>query len=361
MLELGIIDDLALAMIAFTAGGEISIEKLKKNGIGIFSIAALQAMSAFVVVAGGVFLFFTTVYSFGLSMAQSAAIGIMCGVIAQANSPATAIAVIVESRAKGPMTDLVIGVTVLKDVLVMLCFALALAFVASLSPSGAAGHASVGMAAVEIVLSFVAGGIVGGAIALFLRFFKRETVLFMITVSFLIVYICQLAHIHFLLVCLVAGFVVENWTDVGHRLVEAVERTSMAVYIVFFALAGASINMSALGHVWKIALVIVVLRAFGMMIGTYAGGRLAGEGTLFNRYGWLGFMSQAGVSLGLAATVSKVFPEWGATFRTIVISVIAIDQIIGPVLLKTFLGFSGETAEKHIVHKLRAALRARLG
>ena len=361
VLRLELVDNIALAFIAFTAGGEIRLAKFKQLAWSILSIAAFQALAVFIIVAGGIFLLLGLVDPLGLPVLIRAAAAVLFGIIAQANSPATAVAVIVESRAKGRMSDVVIGVTVLKDVMVMFFFSVALALAFSFSRTGAGGAPSVGLAFVGIASSLVAGALGGGIIAVFLRWVRRELVIFMVTVSFMIVYLSELAGLHFILVCITAGFVVENFSSVGHRLVEAIERTSMAVYIVFFALAGAAINMSALEQMWTLALLLVALRAAGTAAGTYWGARLGGEGSLVRRHGWSGFLCQAGISLGMAGIVARAFPEWGPTFRTAVISAIAINQIIGPIALKILLGHAGETAESHIIKGLRVSFRLRRG
>lgn len=56
------------------------------------------------------------------------------------------------------------------------------------------------------------------------------------------------------------------------------------------------------------------------------------------RYIWCTLISQAGVALGLALEVASRFPDWGREFQTLVLSIVVINQVIGPPLCK--LGFS---------------------
>ena len=113
-------------------------------------------------------------------------------------------------------------------------------------------------------------------------------------------------------------------------------------------MAGAMIDFTALWTMWPYALGIVLLRIVGTAAGTYIGGSIGREGDLLKRYGWMGFISQAGVSLGLVIIVAKVFPEWGGTFRTVMIAAIAINQLVGPITLKIFLNKARETSERHL-------------
>ncbi|MBT3181842.1 MAG: cation:proton antiporter [Deltaproteobacteria bacterium] len=348
VLQFGIVEDLALALIAFTAGGEIKLSKFKKCALSILSISVLQAVLIFAIVMGGSYLAMYHINSFGLLTRDLIVVSIMLGAVAVACSPATTIAVIVGSRSKGRITDITIGVTVIKDVLVFLGFTMALAIAYAIKVGGTLKGGVIGEALIVIALSLIGGVAVSVVVGLYLKYIRREFVIFVVTVSLGIVFLSKLLGFHYLLSCLMAGFLVENFTSLGDRLVGAIERTSMAVYIIFFALAGAMIDFTAIRTMWPYALGIVFLRVLGTAVGTYAGASIGKEGRLLKRYGWMGFVSQAGVGLGLVVTVARVFPEWGATFRTVMIAAITINQLIGPITLKLLLNKASETSEKHL-------------
>jgi hypothetical protein len=80
--------------------------------------------------------------------------------------------------------------------------------------------------------------------------------------------------------------------------------------------------------------------------GTYFGAKLAKEEAGIQKRSWAGFISQAGVALGMAAVIERTFPEWGKEFKALVLAVIAINQIIGPVLLQRLLFKAGEAGKK---------------
>ena len=83
-----------------------------------------------------------------------------------------------------------------------------------------------------------------------------------------------------------------------------------------------------------IAFVLFLVRLASLMVGGYIGGSLSGDSPLFKRLAWMPYVTQAGVGLGLATVVTNRFPEWGVQFSTIVISVIVVNQIVGPPLFK---------------------------
>jgi Kef-type K+ transport system membrane component KefB len=150
----------------------------------------------------------------------------------------------------------------------------------------------------------------------------------------------QISHnygYHPLLICLVAGFFAENFSSQGKMLISAIERSSVPIYVVFFAISGASLDLNALRQTWFLALVCVVWRGFLKFSGTFLGARLTGEDKGVQKKAWAGFLSQAGVALGMAIVIQDNFPGWGDEFMALVLAIIAINQIIGPVFLQRLL------------------------
>jgi Kef-type K+ transport system membrane component KefB len=148
------------------------------------------------------------------------------------------------------------------------------------------------------------------------------------------------------MICLLAGFLVENFSYLGDRLIQAIEKVSLPVFVVFFAISGASINLDALSKTWILALIFVLWRAGLKFSSTYIGAKISGEDISVQRNAWAGFISQAGVALGMAIVVEKTFPDWGREFKTLVLAIIAINQIVGPVLLQNLLFKAGEAGQK---------------
>ena len=81
-------------------------------------------------------------------------------------------------------------------------------------------------------------------------------------------------------------------------------------------------------------------------LGTFLGARMSGEEPGVQKYSWAGFISQAGVALGMAVIVENTFPEWGSSFKAIILAVIALNQIAGPILLQNLLIRVNEAGRK---------------
>jgi Kef-type K+ transport system membrane component KefB len=150
-------------------------------------------------------------------------------------------------------------------------------------------------------------------------------------------------HLEPLLVSLVVGLFVENLSARdAEPLLRGIESSSFPVYALFFAHAGASLDLSALVRLWPIVLVLVPLRGLGMWLGARLGATWAGSEEVVRRHVWMGFLAQAGVSLALSVLVARAFPGWGEGLQVVVIAMIAVQQIIGPPGLRYALDQAGE-------------------
>ena len=346
--NLQLLDGLALSLIALTAGGEMRVEELRRKIGPISSIVLFQSL---LILLGFIALGFILRPLFpsiaGASAAEGFAIFLLLGTLAVATSPSTTIAVINETRAQGQMSDLVLSCAVFKDFLVIICFAFFLSFSKSLvSPGESFDLAFLLRILRDIGGSVLLGIVVGAGIILYLRFIRRDLVVFILSVSFFTYQISHNYGFHPLLICLISGFLVENYSPYGERLIRAIEKSSLPVYIIFFAISGASLDLNALRSSWLLALILVTGRGLLTFLGTFTGARLTGEGRSVQKWGWMGFISQAGVALGMAIIIERTFPEWGGTFKALVLAVIAINQIIGPILLQKLLIKSGEAGKK---------------
>jgi Kef-type K+ transport system membrane component KefB len=348
--DLQLIDGLALSLIALTAGGEMRISRLKGRLKAISSLVGFQTIFiiggfvVFVNIGRSVFPFFA-----GNTWAQSLALALLLGTIATATSPATTIAIITETKSKGKYTDLILSTAVVKDFVVILLFAFFLSLSSLLNFPDQGFDASFFLQIIrDLGGSMLLGVAVGGGIILYLLYIKRELTIFILGIAFFTYQISHTFGFHPLLICLVAGFLVENLSPHGDRLIQAIEKSSLPVFVIFFAISGASLNLDALRSSWMLALVCVFLRGLLKFAGTYTGARLVGEDTVVKRIGWTGFISQAGVSLGLAMLVERAFPSWEGKFMSLVVAVIAINQIIGPILLQKLLIKVKEAGKKVI-------------
>jgi Kef-type K+ transport system membrane component KefB len=348
--ELQLIDDLALALIAFSAGGELRIQNLRPRIRNILVINAFQIVVIFAGMAGITFALSLATRFTGHPSVPVLAVAIVFGLFGVANSPATAVAVINETRSEGVFTDTVLGVTVVKDVAVLVLITALLPFIRVLTAPGVEFDPGfIGDLALELGGSLIGGVVLGGLVTFYMRGVGAVLPLFIAGVAVLVSQVARQFHLEPLLLCMVAGFVIENATSMGRRFIDAIERSSLPVYVVFFAIGGASFDLEAVRSTWLVALVFVVARTGLIALSTTAGERLSGGGNdAVKRWAWMGFIPQAGVTLGLASIVARKFPDWGSEVKTIALAMIAMNQIVGPVAFRWALIRSGEAGRSAV-------------
>jgi len=125
-------------------------------------------------------------------------------------------------------------------------------------------------------------------------------------------------------------------------LIKGIERLSLPVYALFFASAGAKVDVGALATLWPFALLLSVSRAAFVWAGTALGAKLSNAEPAVRRYAWFGFISQAGVTLALSTIVARTFPSWGGEVQALIIAMIAIHELVGPIGFQFALRRAGE-------------------
>ncbi|NUQ21787.1 MAG: hypothetical protein HOQ09_12635 [Gemmatimonadaceae bacterium] len=346
--ELRPVSSLAIALIAYLAGAELRWNEVRQRGATIAKILTAEltlgfiALSAVLVALGDRLPFLQDT-----SGASRLAFAVLFGAIAVVHSPAVVMALLSETRAGGPVARTTLGVVLVSDVVVVVLFSTVLAVARAVVPPTGANVAglSLGVIVWELAGAVLVGALLGAAVAVYLRFVKHELVLFAIVVAFFGMVIAQLAHVETLLALLTAGFVTENVSrhEDGEAIRHAMERSAAPVFVVFFALAGAEMGLAQVAAVWPFLVPIILVRTGALWMGTRVGVRWAGAPRDTRRV-WMGLVPQAGVAIGLAAAISQAYPVRGGQMRTLFLAVVAINQLIGPILFRFALNRSGEIA-----------------
>ncbi len=354
--ELKLIDDLALTFIAFAAGGELRLEELRERRRSItltvlfLTVIVFLGVGAFVLVARPLLPFLD-----GKPAGHGLAVALLLGTFAVARSPSSAIAIISECKARGPFTEMVLGVTVVMDVLVIMVFAAMVSISQLLITPGAQMDFQFIITMVVHLLGSILGGVtLGWIVYLYMRYVRAGVLVFILALAFMVTlfsrqfamlldHVFSVAlHLEPMLICLTAGFWVRNFSRDGGLFMENIDRSSLPIYVIFFSLTGAALKIGALSQTWLIALLLVAVRSLLIWLVADLGGSLAGYPPRLRRMSGLGFITQAGVSLGPAGIAMRSFPEWGATLSTMIVAIVALNQIIGPITFKFALGAVGE-------------------
>ncbi|MCA9882756.1 MAG: cation:proton antiporter [Anaerolineae bacterium] len=352
------IDDVSLAIIAFVAGSELYLKEIRARLRGILLNATGIVIAAFILIGIALFILqsfipFTADYPF----ITKAAVSLLGATILLALSPASTIAVIQEARAKGPFSTTVLSITVVMDVVIIIFFAVSVAFASAMIDNEPVTISFLIILAVDIVIALVAGYFIGRVIAAMLSasLTKIMKAVLLLALGYLLfesanhvpgwIYdaIGVKIKIEPLLMSMVAGFTVTNFTRFRQPFEDLLHDISPAVYVAFFALTGIGLKLDILISTIGIAAILFGVRMVAIIIGTYVGGLIAGEPQNFRRYAGLGLITQAGIALGLARETAVFFPDTlGSDFATLIIAVIVLNEVFGPMLLKYALRQVGE-------------------
>lgn len=360
--ELDPVGHLAIALIAFLAGAELRWDELRRRGRAIGAMLAAELPLTLLAVAGLLVALRSAVpFLHDTTLGETVALSALFASVVAVNSPAVTLALLSETRARGPVARTTLGIVLVADVVVVLLFSGTLAIARTVVPPPGGGPVlTVAHIAWEILGALIVGAVLGGAVALYMRFVQRELLMFAVVMTFFGAEIARITQVEPLLTLLMAGFVTVSATrdDEGRALLEAMERSANPVFVVFFALAGAAIHVSELLAIWPLAIGIVAVRAAAIFAGTQAGARWAGASDVVRRNTWLGLISQSGVALGLAAILSSTYPSRGPEMQTLILSTIALNEIVGQVLFRIALQRSGEAeGERGESREPRAASR----
>ncbi len=359
--SVGFLSDISLAYIAFAAGAELYLKEIRNNMKSILWNTFGQLVVTFTFGAVSVFLLsdylpflrdFTTPVRW--------AIAIMSATFFVARSPSSIIAVIKELRAKGPFTKMAIGVTVIKDVLVIILFAIALSVANTLVHGQDFSLFFIVDLAIELGLTLLLGYLVSLAMAWLYgrKVHGRIKLILILALGYVIfplsAYFHHVSHdlvgielhVEPLLVCIIAGFRLVNYTRFRLDFVQHMEAAGPYIFAIFFTLIGAGMSLDVLASIWKIALLFFAIRLIGLILGNVAGTWLAGDPKIFRFIGWMPFITQAGVGLAFALIIEKTFPEWGEKLATIIIGVIVLNQFFGDILFKWAIRKVGESHEQ---------------
>jgi Kef-type K+ transport system membrane component KefB len=337
---------LAIALIAFLAGAELRWQEVRARGRAIAKILLCELSLSFVAIALLLILLrkFIPFLQDG-PWPQVIAFSVLFASIGVVHSPAVTMALLTETKAGGPVARTTLGVVLISDVVVVVLFSGALALARAIVPPSGAEAAGVGVNAVvwEIGGAIIVGAALGGLVALYLRFVRRELFLFAILVTFFGSEIAAATHVETLLMLLTAGFVTENVSrdEHGEAIRHAMERSAAPVFVVFFALAGAQIALGDIASVWFLVLPLVGVRLLAIWGGTTVGAKWGNTGDA-GKLVWLGLISQAGVAIGLSAAAAQAYTSRGGQIQALFLAVLALNQIIGPILFRYALVRGGE-------------------
>jgi Kef-type K+ transport system membrane component KefB len=357
--DLRLVNNVAIGLIALSAGSELNLRSLRPRLPSVLSISTLSLALTTAAAAGVLFLMpslplFARYVEFFAEMTQMqrASVSLLMGVVVSCLSPMVVIALINETSSKGPFSETALGIVVIADLFILLIFSAAMALTTSLfvTPGSAPEASGIQGLLVHIFGSFGVGAVVGALFVVYLKRVNRRIALFAFGVCFICAEAGTRLHLSPLLMCLTAGLVIENLSDVeGAKLIHDIEPARMPVFAVFFAVAGAGLHWQAVQKMVPVVALLVLLRIVTNGVGAHLGAKLGKLPAEHRRLLPAVLFPQSGVAIGLSILIEKQFPTFGPAVSTCLLGVIMTNEMLGPIALRAALLKSGEAGAREVV------------
>ena len=347
---LSLFNDVALGFIAFAIGNEFRLSQLKHTGrqatvIGIFQALAAALLVDVVLIA---------LHEFVLGDKLPLADAITLGAIATATAPAATLMVVRQYKAKGKLTDLLLPIVALDDAVGLIVFSVSFGVAKALN-LGMFDLTSILLEPVlEIIASLLLGLIMGIIFSAVEKYFKSNSKRLSLSITFVILTVAlSMMEFHIgtvkvgfssLLVCMMLGTVFCNVCDFSEEIMGKTDRWTAPLFILFFVLSGAELELSVLGNlaIVGIGLAYIVTRSIGKYFGAYISAKAVHCEPLIQRYLGITLLPQAGVALGMSVTVAQTLGAEGQMVRNIVLFGVLIYELVGPTLTRIALTKSGD-------------------
>lgn len=332
--SLDIISEVALGFIAFSIGNEFKLSYFKRVGATPIVIAVFESLFA---------ILFVLAVLLGIGIEPTFAI--VLSSIAAATAPAATIMVINQYKAKGPVTETLLSVVAIDDATALAMFSVSVAVAQAIKdPSQISIKTSLLDPLWEIFGALIFGVIIGMIFCIPLRWFKKDgnRLSLIIAFVFLGVGLSEMFGFSSLLMCMAIGAGFANFSSQVPHIMKLTDGLTPPIFMLFFVLSGAELQLSVVPTVGLVGVVYVVMRVIGKMCGTAFGGMLCKADKKIRKYLGPALMPQAGVAIGLSLIATQIVPEHGAQIRAIILCGTLIYELIGPVVTKISLTKAGE-------------------
>lgn len=343
--SLKVFSEVGLGLILFSIGGAFEIPRMRRIGRRVLLLTVAESACASVLVALGMLL-----------IGQPWQVALLLGAVAIETGAASTLMVIRESNASGPFTETLIGVIGLNNILALIAFSVA-ALVLDLSAIGSSSYGA-GEAVVRALfpllwqlvgscaLGFLVGLLLAGWASRVVE--SGEILILLVGCVLLTVGTATALDLSPLVASLAVGATMSNLSAKSRRLFDTLGRTDPPLYVIFFVLAGADLELGLLPTLGALGAVYVFCRAGAKIGGSWAAARRASVPAHFR--GLLGFslLAQAGLAVGLVIVTKERFPAIAPLVSTVVLGAVIIFEIVGPLGARFALVRSGETRPQEV-------------
>jgi Kef-type K+ transport system membrane component KefB len=316
-----ILTDIALTMIGFLLGHNMTRARFSELGRPVLTMSIGEVVATALLV-------FLVLVSFGVAIE----IALLLAGIAPATAPAATVDVVQEYEAKGTFTNTLLGIVAIDDVWGLIIFSLLLASAQAVTGQGDAigsmanaGWETGGAALLGLLLglpmAYLTGRIRPG------QPLQAEA----LGVVLLCAGLAEWLGVSYILAAIVLGAVVANTATHHEKPFQVIEGIEWPFLILFFLIAGATLEVQALSQAGLLTGGYIILRVLGRILGTRLGGRVSGTAPIIRNWIGVALLPQAGVAIGMALLASQRFPELKDILLPIVLGSTVVFELVGPV------------------------------
>ncbi|MCP4131247.1 MAG: PTS transporter subunit EIIA [bacterium] len=331
---------IALGLMSITMGAHLNLYKLKNSGRRVISVLLLESSLSFIFVFISLRFFAEKEFLMSLLIAS----------ISIATAPAATVATVKETRSKGLVVNTLMPVVAINNVLCIVTFGI-IVNVIDLNNAGMMNYWDLLVRVGKELLISIIIGTIGG---FFLKYFAEKNisskgqVLSLVLLTVLMVTgLSEILSINLMLPCMVIGILISNTSQYRSTILTIFDEFEYFILIIFFALAGAHIDIHSLGVAGVAAVIYFLARALGKTSGGFIGAYLIRAPKRVYKYIGITLLPQAGVAIGLvilAGEIEALSPIIDF-LSTLILAVVALNEIIGPPITKWALYRSGDAEQ----------------
>jgi Kef-type K+ transport system membrane component KefB len=332
--SMSFVNEFALGILAISLGAELHWKTLKKYGNALIALATGDILLTIVLVSG-------LSYILGLGIE----ISLILGVLAITVSPSGIVPVIKEYGGKGEVTQNILAMVAIDNLLGILLFGIMAAIFETFA--GAAGTSIVNIFAmvfIELGGAVLLGAFSGYAIVYFIKKKTNNSQFLVILIAIILLNtgLATMFHFSALLVNIVSGIVVTNLRNRSMTLPATIDRIQLPITVMYLTLAGARIDLSVVSSLAAFGGVYIVGRFLGKVLGCYLFSRITKMSEKISKNVGMGLTPQAGITVGLSIIAEQKIPESKGIITGVVLTGVVFFQIIGPLLVAKALKNAGE-------------------
>ena len=336
---LGLFSEVALGLMLFSIGSVFEYRLLVRSGAKIFWLTLAHSALASILVAGGM-----------LMMGQSWQVALLAAAIAAETAPASTLMVLRECHARGPLSDMLMSIIAVNNIGCIIVFSLvasAIDLTASWSGFGQL-LPTLFDALFPLVWQLVGSVALGYLVGLMLagwstRVIENGEMLILLAGSILLcVGVARWLSLSALVASLAVGATMVNLSQRSKKLFDTLGGTDPPFYAIFFVIVGADLDVSSVADMGLLGLVYVAGRSAGKFLGAKVASKALNLDPIVQRYMGFAIMAHAGLAIGLLLSVEQRYPEYYPVLHTVVLSSVALFEMLGPISARFAIVGAGE-------------------